>query len=61
MPRDTIENLKHNKMLDPLYQAWQNGNALAARKPGRSTVNKLSLYGSYTRLHAVSRHLDEVE
>ena len=24
-----IENLKHNKMLDPLGQAWQNGSALA--------------------------------
>ena len=25
-----IENLKHNKMLDPLGQAWQSGSALAA-------------------------------
>ena len=28
--RSSIENLKHCKMLDPLGQAWQNGNALAA-------------------------------
>ena len=27
---DAIENLNHNKMLDPLGQAWQNGSALAA-------------------------------
>ena len=26
----SIENLKHNKMLDPLGQAWQSGSALAA-------------------------------
>ena len=26
----SIENLKNNKKLDPLGQAWQNGNALAA-------------------------------
>ena len=25
-----IENLKHNEMLDPLGQAWQNGSASAA-------------------------------
>ena len=25
-----IENLKRNKMLDPLAQAWQSGIALAA-------------------------------
>ena len=25
----TIEKLNHNKMLDPLGQAWQNGSALA--------------------------------
>ena len=41
-----IENLKHCKMLDPLGQAWQNGNALAAQTPGRTTVNKLNLCGS---------------
>ena len=27
---DTIENLKHNEMLDPLGQAWQNGSDSAA-------------------------------
>ena len=26
----SIENLKHNEMLDPLGQAWQNGSASAA-------------------------------
>ena len=27
---NSIENLKHNEMLDPLGQAWQNGSASAA-------------------------------
>ena len=27
----SIENLKHNKMLDPLGQAWQSGSVLAAQ------------------------------
>ena len=30
MVLETIENLKHNEMLDPLGQAWQSGIALAA-------------------------------
>ena len=29
-----IENLNHNKMLDPLGQAWQHGSALAIYKSG---------------------------
>ena len=41
-----IENLKHNEMLDPLGQAWQNGCTSAAKTPGRATVNKLRLCGS---------------
>ena len=32
-------------MLDPLGQAWQNGSAQAAKKPGRATVNKHRLRG----------------
>ena len=40
-----IENLKHKKMIDPLGQAWQNGSALAARKPGHTTVNTYRLCG----------------
>ena len=45
----SIENLKHNKMLDPLGQAgqaWQNGSVLAAQTPGRAAVNKQRLCGS---------------
>ena len=42
----SIENLKHNEMLDPLGQAWQNDSALAAKKPSRATVNKHRLCGS---------------
>ena len=41
-----IENQKHNKMLDPLGQAWQNGSALAALTLGRAIVNNRRLYGS---------------
>ena len=40
-----IENLKSNKMLDPLGQAWQSGSALAAHTPGRATVNKHRICG----------------
>ena len=40
------ENLKHNKMLNPFGQAWQNGNALAAQTPGRAAVKKERLCGS---------------
>ena len=41
-----IENKKLVKMLDPLDQAWQYGNALAAKTLGRATVNKHRLCGS---------------
>ena len=33
-----IKNLKHNEMLNPLVQAWQNGSASAAYTPGHATV-----------------------
>ena len=42
----SIENLKHNEMLDPLGQAWQNGSASAAKTPDRATVNKHRICGS---------------
>ena len=41
-----IENLKLDKMLDTLGQAWQSGSALAASAPGRTAVNKYRLCGS---------------
>ena len=40
-----IENLKHNKMLDLLGQAWQSGSVLAAQTHGRAAVNKHCLCG----------------
>ena len=33
-----VENLKHNEMLDPWAQAWQNSSALDAQTPGRVAV-----------------------
>ena len=46
-----IESLKHNKNPDHLGQeAWQNGSALAARTPGRATVNKRRLYSPLLRI-----------
>ena len=44
-----MENLKHNKMLDPLGQAWQNGSALAAKTIGRVAVSKQRLCSSLWR------------
>ena len=35
-----IENLKLDKMLDTLGQAWQSGSTLAALARGRATQNK---------------------
>ena len=43
---ESQENLKHNKMLGPLGQAWQNGSASAVYTLGRAIVNKLRLCGS---------------
>ena len=44
-------NLKQNKMLDPLGQAWQNGSDSAAQTAGSATVNKHRLCGSlYTTI-----------
>ena len=59
----TIENLNHNKMLDPFGQAWQNSSALATQTPGRATVNKQLLSGSllHTLYHPSGRKVAQLD
>ena len=40
-----MENLKHDKMLNPLDQAWLSVCVLATKTPGRTIVNKHRLFG----------------